>query len=242
MLNNLYIYLILFFGVLLSGSVVFFIKKENEKLLKLLLSFSGAFLFAISALNLIPEIYSVKTSLNPGIFILFGFLIQVLLDFFTKGIEHGHSHIDSHENKIFPLAIMLGLCIHSFLEGMPLVDTFDKEVQHTLLIGIVIHNVPISILLMTLFLASGMKKNNAFLLLILFALVTPAGSVTSYLINDNIVGNLSQYFSYIMALVVGVFLHVSTSILFETSENHQYNIQKFITVIFGALAACLTLL
>ncbi|MDD5570479.1 MAG: ZIP family metal transporter [Bacteroidales bacterium] len=240
--GNLYIYLILFFGVLLSGSVIFFIKKESEKLLKLLLSFSGAFLFAISTLSLIPEIYSVETPLNPGIFILTGFLIQVLLDFLTKGIEHGHSHIHSHENKIFPLAIMIGLCIHSFLEGMPLVDTFDKEVQHTLLIGIVIHNIPISILLMTLFLSSGMKKNSALLLLILFAFITPAGSLTSYLINDNIVGNLSQYFNYIMALVVGVFLHVSTSILFETSENHQYNIQKFITVILGALAAFLTLL
>ena len=240
-MNNLYIYLLLFLGVLISGSFIFLIKNENEKFIKLLLSFSGAFLFSISILNLIPEIYSSKSSVNIGIFILIGFIFQVLLDFLTKGIEHGHSNDHIHEHHVFPITIMIGLCIHSFLEGMPIVDSFNKEIQHTLLVGIIIHNIPISILLMSLFLSTGMKKTTAFLFLILFALVTPAGSFTSNLINTNINGNISEYFNWIMGIVVGVFLHVSTSILFETSENHQYNIQKFITVLFGVSIACLTL-
>jgi hypothetical protein len=40
-----------------------------------------------------------------------------------------------------------------------------------------------------------------------------------------------------MAVVIGIFLHVSTSILFETEENHRYNLQKFVTVCFGILVA-----
>ena len=42
-------------------------------------------------------------------------------------------------------------------------------------------------------------------------------------------------FYYIMAVVIGIFLHVSTSILFETGENHKYNLRKFITVCLGFL-------
>jgi hypothetical protein len=37
-----------------------------------------------------------------------------------------------------------------------------------------------------------------------------------------------------MALVVGIFLHISTTILFETEENHKFNMVKFIAIIIGA--------
>jgi hypothetical protein len=33
---------------------------------------------------------------------------------------------------------------------------------------------------------------------------------------------------------VGIFLHISTTILFESSENHRFNLIKFLVIILGA--------
>jgi hypothetical protein len=40
-----------------------------------------------------------------------------------------------------------------------------------------------------------------------------------------------------MAVVIGIFLHISTTILFESSENHRFNLQKFVVIILGTLMA-----
>ena len=43
----------------------------------------------------------------------------------------------------------------------------------------------------------------------------------------------------ILAVVVGMFLHISTTIIFETSENHRVNLLKLICILFGAGLAML---
>jgi zinc and cadmium transporter len=232
-------YLFLFLSVIVSGLSVLFIDISSKNL-KLILSFSGAFLFTISILHLIPEIYLSGTP-DIGIYILAGFFIQILLEFFSEGIEHGHIHIHDHEHKhsAFPYAVMIGLSIHSFLEGMPLANT-DNHSHDSLLVGIIMHNIPIAIALMTMLIKSNIKKTNAITWLVLFALITPLGTLTSYAIDANIIGNLSVYFDKIMAVVVGIFLHISTTILFESSENHRFNLIKFVMILLGAGTAMLS--
>ena len=44
-----------------------------------------------------------------------------------------------------------------------------------------------------------------------------------------------------MALVIGIFLHISTTILFESSEEHRFNYYKLITILLGAGLALATL-
>ena len=229
----------LFLSVIISGLSVLYIN-INAKNLKLILSFSGAFLFAISTLHLIPEIYSSNTP-NIGVYVLVGFFIQILLEFFSEGIEHGHIHIHKHNHghNVFPYTMMIGLSIHSFLEGMPLANT-NNHTHQSLLIGIILHNIPIAIALMTMLIKSNIKSQTAVLWLILFALITPLGTFTSYAIDANIIGNLSSYFDRIMAVVVGIFLHISTTILFESSENHRFNLIKFLMILLGAGAAIMS--
>jgi hypothetical protein len=43
----------------------------------------------------------------------------------------------------------------------------------------------------------------------------------------------------VMAMVVGIFLHISTTILFEADENHKFNWMKFSIIVLGALVAFL---
>jgi zinc transporter ZupT len=230
-------YLFLFLSVIVSGLSVLYINISSKNL-KLLLSFSGAFLFAISVLHLIPEIYSSDTA-NIGAFILIGFFAQILLEFFSEGIEHGHIHIHKHDHAhhAFPYAMMIGLSIHSFLEGMPLAS--GTESHQSLLTGIILHNIPIAIALMTMLLQSHISKSQAIMWLVVFALITPLGSFTSYAIGANMIGGFSIYFDRIMAVVVGIFLHISTTILFESTENHRFNFIKFVVILMGAAVAFL---
>ena len=237
---NYWMYLLLVLSVIVSGLSVLFVRISNKSL-KLLLSFSGSFLFAVSVLHLIPEIYQSGTP-DIGIFILIGFFVQILLEFFSEGIEHGHIHIHAHDHQksIFPYAMMIGLSIHSFLEGMPLAD-LSTEAHRSLLTGIVLHNIPIAVALMTLLLQSHISKQKAVIWLLVFASVTPLGTFTSHAIGANIMGNFSAYFDRIMAVVIGIFLHISTTILFESSENHRFNLLKFLVILMGAGFAIISL-
>lgn len=230
-------YVLLFLSVIISGTSVLYIHISGKNL-KLILSFSGAFLFAISVLHLIPELYSSPTK-NIGVFILIGFFTQILLEFFSEGIEHGHIHVhkDGHNHSAFPFAMMIGLSVHSFLEGMPLASA--SAAHQSLLTGIILHNIPIAIALMTMLLQSGISRKSAVTWLIVFALVTPLGTLTSYAIGQNMIGNFSAYFDSIMAVVIGIFLHISTTILFESTENHRFNAIKFIVILVGAALAFL---
>ena len=223
------IYIFLFITVILSGSSVLFFQL-NSKTLKLILSFSGAFLLAITFLHLIPEIYSNATA-KTGIFILAGFLLQILIEFFSEGIEHGHIHIHKHEESTFPITVMLALSIHSFIEGMPLAGELN-ETKRSLATGIILHNVPIAIALMSMLIQSGQKNGMAFLWLFVFALMTPLGASTGNLLEGNM-QLITNYSNYLMAVVVGIFLHVSTTILFESSEHHRFNIIKLAAILAG---------
>lgn len=247
-------YLLLFFLVILSGLSVLLFKSANPKKIKLLLAFSGAYLLSLSLMHLIPEIYrSSPDQSKIGIFILIGFFIQILLEYFSKGIEHGHithshkthdhsshgAHEKTHHPEelkgAFPFAVVASLCFHSFLEGMPLAPIVDKEDYfNQLLIGIVLHNIPISIVLMALLLQTTGSTKKAFAWLCVFAFMLPFGAAFSYLLEGNLLSGIQYYNQIILAAVVGIFLHISTTILFESSENHRFNLLKFISILLGA--------
>ncbi len=52
---------------------------------------------------------------------------------------------------------------------------------------------------------------------------------------------LNNYMPEITAVVVGIFFHISTVILFESTENHKFNIKKFGVIVLGFLISYLSL-
>ena len=109
--------LILLFGSVIAGGIIAqFFKPKKEKNIQILLTSSGAYLLVVSLLHLLPELFEQKTSKYIGLYILGGFLIQILLEHFSKGIEHGHFQ----KKKIIPFSVLISLCLHALLEGMPL--------------------------------------------------------------------------------------------------------------------------
>ena len=235
-----YIYItILISSVLLGGFIVDkFDSINNHKTSKLFLAFSGGFLLSISFIDFIPHLYE-NSSNNIGYYILCGFMIQLVLEYFSKGIEHGHKQIE--KTKIFPLAIFISLCLHSILEGIPLgTETLHTDIHHhhknsqNLFLGIVFHQVPVSIALMSILKSSNLSKSKSWIYLFCFAITTPLGMLLGlYLPESVFVFNES----IVLAIVVGIFLHISTTIIFETNENHKFNFIKLITILLGFLLA-----
>ncbi|HEY4194032.1 MAG TPA: ZIP family metal transporter [Mucilaginibacter sp.] len=221
--------IVLFLGAFTGGMSVFLFKGDNHKNLKLVLSFSGAYLFGITVLHLIPDAYHGNDN-YVGVFILIGFLFQIVLEQFSDGIEHGHIHKPSGEAKIaFPLAILISLCIHAFLEGMPLAEGN----QNQLVWGIALHHVPAAFALATVLLSNQQGKSKTIFFVILFAIMAPAGYFFSNALSTGGIGNLQHYFNRIMGIVIGIFLHISTTILFESSSDHKFTLRKMIAVLLG---------
>ena len=145
-------YIFLFLSVAVGAIIVEILKPTKSKNIQLLLTFSGAYLLAVSFLHLIPELFHTETPKNIGLFILAGFLIQIVLEFFSKGIEHGHFH----KQKVIPISVMLSLCIHALLEGIPLGGGLEHNhfAEQALLNGILLHKAPVAIVLFSFFLQS----------------------------------------------------------------------------------------
>ena len=117
-------YFLPFLAVVLGYSVVTFLKPASQRYTKLLLSFSGAYLLALTVFVLIPEVYHQHDHSHDfkyiGLFVIAGVLLQIVLEFFSHGAEHGHpGHLDS-AHTAFPLSLFISLSIHSILEGFPL--------------------------------------------------------------------------------------------------------------------------
>ncbi|TDT44623.1 ZIP zinc transporter [Maribacter spongiicola] len=219
------IYILPILGVLISFLFVVITKPQKNESFKLLLAFSGAFLLALTIFEMLPEVYSSLEPKSIGVFIMLGILFQIFLEFFSKGAEHGHVHI-SKDSQTFPWLLFISLCIHSLLEGLP-IGTND-----TIIYGILIHKIPIAIILSIFLLGSNIKPLYAGLFMVLFSIMTPLGTYLAHTIEL-----LSTYGIYLNALVIGVFLHISTVILFESSEGHKFNLRKLLVIILGITIA-----
>ncbi len=218
---------------ILGGAAVFFVKKDSNQRLKLILSFSGAYLFAITVLHLLPDVYESDQSHYIGLFILGGFVLQILLEQFSQGIEHGHIPIHQHQEQLFPWGIMLSLCFHAFLEGMPLTAKSNGQLVY----GIAIHHIPAAFALGSVLIGSHIKRNNIILLLLIFAAMSPLGYLLSYYLSKGEANSLGTYYPYIMGVVIGIFLHISTTILFESSVDHKFTVRKTFAVFIGITIA-----
>ena len=200
-------YIAVVLGVAVWSLMTLVGRKIPDGVMRGITVFGGAFLLGVCALGLLPEATE-GTSRQPFFCILAGFLIQQLLEGLSAHAEHGH--VEGHEHGVPVFGLMLGLCLHAFLEGMPLVEG-DGTVNQGLVWGIVIHNIPVALILVALLAAHRMGFWKVLVLLVLFGAMSPAGSLVNlYIVQPN-----EEQQQMIIGLVIGVLLHVSSSILFD---------------------------
>lgn len=236
---NYSIYIFPLLSVVLGYLIALFLQPKNKKNLKLLLAFSGAFLLSLTVMHLLPEVYEAEARLHEGhnheghshgtsiigLFIMIGIVFQIILEYFSKGAEHGHVHGHNKMNTI-PWLLFFSLCLHALLEGMPISQ------HNELAYGIAIHHFPIAIILTLFFINAELNKKAILFFMLVFAFMTPLGTY----ISSNL-SFLTEYYTQISGIVIGILFHISSTIIFESSEGHKFNLAKLIAIVLGIALA-----
>ena len=192
-------------------------------------AFSGAFLFAVTVFLWIPELAHVEPdrALPWGLWIVLGYFLQFALDSRSKGLEHGHIH--HHDPNPWPAYI--GLLIHSVVEGIPMLRLPESE-QLAFALSLGVHNLPIAALLAFWLRQCGIPFGQVLAALVGMSLAAPLGALVGTLLPLDVPGMEG----FIGGLVVGIFLHVSSTILFELQKDHRLPTVLWVIVIIGLLS------
>ena len=75
----------------------------------------------------------------------------------------------------------------------------------------------------------------------MFGLMAPLGAFISTNLTGGSFIDAAKYSNQIMAIVIGIFLHISTTILFESNADHRFNYYKLLIILLGAGLALITL-
>ena len=194
-----------------------------------------------------PEAFEANS--RAGLWVIGGFLVQIGLEYLSKGMEHGHVH----GNRFGTLAF-LSLCLHAFIEAMPFglkilastsMTTMDTpwapsspcwRKRMGLLFGIGLHKLPVAIALMTILechrdvpgapLDVGHRVYG--------------GPLFSASFSREPCRRTPPHSAHWNGLLVGILLHIATIILFETADGHEFNGRKFPTVLLGLALSLMT--
>lgn len=235
-------YLLLVSSIAAGAVTVFRFKLDRPAQLKILNAFTGGYLLCITCLHLLPELFHDHgpaghhhhSGILIGSLILAGFFVQIVLDTISMGVEHGHAH--DLERRV-PFGVIVGLYLHAFIEAMALAGRdghHDHASRDMLLWSIVIHNYPVSIAFLAILLRAGLNARKAMMILGGFALMGPLGMTLSA--HTDLAGHTRE----LTAVVIGIFMHISTTILFESSDMHRLNRAKLAAILAGTGLGVLT--
>ena len=248
---------VLFGSVSIVGILTLIFERFFSKIKQYVTTIGVSFVLSLICIHILPELFanpklSSIENTNVGVYLLIGFLIQIILELFSRGIEHGHVHGHEHNheggleitNKVI-YTLFFGLCVHAFIEGIPL---FILEEAHHLghthvnasqgfsaifFWAIVSHKIPVAIVLMLFFISAKIKKSTALILFFTFAFMTPLGGlVGTFLQDQNWFDSLSVN---LLAITSGMLLHITTLLIFEEYHNNKDKVKNIFLIIGGIL-------
>ena len=237
---------LLFLAVLLGGAAALMIPRPSQASFQWMNTLSGGYLFAITVLHLLPELFTMHASSQRiGLYLLVGFFLQLFLELLSKGVEHGHMDTPTdHTHQIVPLSLLLALFIHAFLDGVVLSKPHITSMhQHThgpggLLIGILLHKVPVAFALTSVLSKLIPSQRTVIVYLLLFAVASPLGLWASHHGSQQ-AGSSAESLVAMWSIAAGSFLYIATTIFFEASPGHHLNLQKLVASLAGASLAAL---
>ena len=223
--------LILFIGAFIGGLLAWAIKVKKENM-RIILAFSGAFMLGLSFFHVLPESYELLGA-KAGIWVLVGFMAQIVLEVLSKGMEHGHAH--ALHGKSIPFALFIGLGVHALLEGLPFGGEHAHH-HHSLLAGVLIHKIPVAFILGTVLRGADFSLAKGAVAMFGFAAMAPLGGLITHFLEGQVI-SIGDLQGIILAILVGVFLHIATTIIFESDKGHAFNLTKLTAILLGFVLA-----
>jgi zinc transporter ZupT len=227
---------ILFSGPLLGVLLQRILKVHSHRFIGHTVAFSGAFLMGIALFGLMPELFDhIKIA---GLWIVLGFLFQIFLERFTGGVGHGHIH--SHDLPKSELILFSGLMLHAVLEGYSagLSQFLGQGFSYSMIVGIAIHEIPAAFSLSVLMHSKWKQSSHVYAFLLLYIFATPIGYTLGVWVHEaNVMSD--NLIHIVMAIIAGIFLHISTTIVFEHSLRKKEGRNKWVLIILGLLVSYL---
>ncbi len=238
LLPNIFLFVVTYAAGLLAMRV----RLIDDKKMHLLLAFSGSFLLSITFLHLIPETIEDQGH-KAGLYILIGFFLQLFIQRFTHGVEHGHSHSHGHNHHIPLTSIMVGLGVHALMEGFPLGFNYRMpQTDISLYFAVAIHKLPEVVIVATMIRATYGRGIQSWGLLLIFAVLTPLASVLASYLGSKYFA-VSNILGILIPIVAGAFIHIATTIFYESgTKQHTLTNQKIIAIVLGVALSAATLL
>lgn len=216
------IFFLLLASVLL-GALLGEVLTKNHAWRKTFLTFSGAYLLGIVILEIFPHYFEQGHNVHHlGLYVIFGVILQILLEGLSKGAEHGHFHAEDKNH--FPMAVFIGLFVHAFIEGIPA----QQSIGDSFIAGILVHKIPVAAILYAFL--RPLKIQKRILYLSVFAFAAPIGHLLGQFLPLN-------YLKLFLGITAGIFLHISSVIIFESADHHRMKFYKFLSLLVGIALA-----
>lgn len=247
-------YLVLFLAVLLPVAMVDLARgRLTPGVMEAVSGFTGAFVLGVIVFHMLPEAYGgAHSAAGVGGCVLAGLLLQTVLEFFSRGIDHGHTHSRSASHGedrahtadgSLTIGMFVSLFLHTFLESTPIVagDAHGHGHLHEvaaegslspLLVSIALHTIPMAIVLYMMLLRTVKSRTRAWLLMILFALSGPLGILAGAHWEF-----IHRYYYAALAVVVGILLHVSSVMMSDCQIGFHGRLRKLGVIALGFAAA-----
>ena len=197
--------------------------------LKYFLALGAGFMLSVSLLEMLPESFALVGSQAP-IWILSGYF---LIHFFEHTLSgHFHFGAEVHAEKVSASrrshAILLGLMIHAFVDGVSIATGFliSNWLGWVIFLAVFLHKMPEGFAMSSVMLASGRTTRAALSAAALLGAATMAGVL--------VMSPLSAQVAYTLPVSAGVTLYVAASDMIP-EVNQELGLRMALVVFVGVV-------
>jgi zinc and cadmium transporter len=201
------------------------------------MSFAAGVLIAVSFIHIIPR--SIEISASAPVYLLAGFLALYIFNrFLSSYICHAYECPD----LTLGIIPMLGIGLHSFLDGIIYSVTFNVSIFTGALaaVGMVLHEFPEGIVTFLLLERGGMsKQKSAWYAFLTAAVSTPLGTLISFPLIEKIERST---LGVLLAFSAGALVYVGATHLLPAveRENKRFSIVSLVAGILVAVVIALS--
>ncbi len=224
---TVWIYSLSIVAVAWLGGLIPLYFKRNSRVLHWFISLGAGVLLGAAFLHMLPEAAEYIDK-RLGVPALLGFLMLFLLEKFIMTHPCPSDQCDYHQ---VGLSAFIGLSLHSLVTGIALgAGILMPRLGLVVFLAIILHKLPASLSLSSLFLKENYSRLKLFSYLTAFSLMVPLGAVGTFAFFKN---TSPEVIGYLVAFSAGTFLHVAADDLLP--EVHQHSHNRFSRLVFFLL-------
>ena len=221
---------------LIGGLALLWKPSLTKRLIPILISFGAGAFLAAAFIDVLPEALEMTAEPHPILlaalagFMLFFMIERYLMRFHSDSSGHDH---DEHTESL-PFLLILGDCIHNFLDGIVIALAYmaNPGIGLSAALAIAAHEVPQEIADFSLLLHLGWRRRDVVVVNLLQSLLTIPGVAVGMLIGHV----LEPQLPLLLGGTAGIFLYIAASDLVPTLH-HQSGHKHFARAVLPMIAS-----